>query len=147
MDCLVKSHRIPGVKRAIYCLIPLLMILSVAGTAWSYELRVNCGGDAFTGATGHLFYADQPYSGNQWGYVSGYNLFHWVPIRGSPDSILYRTARLNEWPFSYKFNLPNDSYDITLRFNELKYHWYGMSAFSVQAENVDIITDFSNDFL
>jgi len=107
--------------------------------AQTYAVRVNCCGPTYTGAGGVVFHADQPYAGHDWGYVGGWRQDLWCPMGGSADSILYRTTRFSNNLFSYRFDVPVGSYEITLHFSEINSHWYGLTIMRVTAEGIVLL--------
>ncbi|HVZ79366.1 MAG TPA: malectin domain-containing carbohydrate-binding protein [bacterium] len=72
--------------------------------------RVNAGGPAYTDTLGNLWAADENYSGGSTVASGG-------TITGTSDSTLYDTQRYGG-TFSYSFNVPAGSYQVTLKLAE-----------------------------
>ena len=72
--------------------------------------RVNAGGPAYTDTKGNVWAADENYSGGSTVASGG-------TITGTSDSTLYDTQRYGA-SFSYSFNVPAGSYQVTLKFAE-----------------------------
>lgn len=107
---------------------------------------MNCGANGpFTSPQGDIFVADREYNAS-----NGYGYF------GDPDSMftplanrynggdedldsLYFSRR--EGVFSYLFDVPADTYAVTLYFSEKTYHWYGFRQFSVNIEGNTRVQD------
>ncbi|MBD3336334.1 MAG: hypothetical protein GF355_12540 [Candidatus Eisenbacteria bacterium] len=124
----------PGSLLRPAAFIMLCLFALSAPPADGVEIRVNCGGNAFLGHDGASYAADQPYAGHSWGYQGGWVHEHWNPIGGSPDSILYRSARRSDWGVSYSFDVPQDTYDVTLHLSDVINHWYDMGLQRIEAE-------------
>jgi O-glycosyl hydrolase len=85
---------------------PTVTATPVVQSTW----RVNAGGPAYTDTQGHVWAADEDYSG-------GTTIASGGTITGTSDSTLYDTQRYGS-PFSYSFNVPAGSYQVTLLFAE-----------------------------
>ena len=108
-----------------------------------YDRRVNAGGPAHTDGNGATWDADQPYAAGGWGWVSGgnvgvYNTLH--SIANTSDPLLYQSER---WGIgSYRFTVPNGSYQVTLRFAEIyPYAYIGSRVFDVKIEGNTVISN------
>ena len=86
----------------------------------AYQQGVNAGGGAYTDvAEGDPWAADQAYSAGSWGYVTRGNTSRTSrSIAGTLDDPLYQDLRkgMSEYRFD---GLPNDQYQVELRFAEL----------------------------
>ena len=71
--------------------------------------RVNAGGPSYTDTLGNVWSADENFSGGSTVASGG-------TITGTNDSTLYDTQRYGT--FSYTFNVPAGSYQVTLKFAE-----------------------------
>jgi len=105
-------------------------------TAGSSLVNINAGGNAFTGADGTQWAADQSYSGGDLAYTS-------YPISGSPDLQLYRSARRGLYGnFGYTIPLSNGAYNLKLRFAEILLGGKGQRVFNVNVNGVPVLTNF-----
>ena len=71
--------------------------------------RVNAGGPSYTDALGNVWAADENFSG-------GSTIGQGTTISGTSDATLYDTQRYGT--FSYSFNVPAGSYQVTLKLAE-----------------------------
>ncbi len=78
----------------------------IVSSSW----RVNAGGPAYTDTTSNVWAADENYSG-------GTTVAEGAAVTGTSDSTLYDTQRYGN-SFSYSFNVPAGSYQVTLKFAE-----------------------------
>ena len=78
----------------------------VVSSTW----RINAGGPAFTDGAGNFWTADSNFTGGTPATVTS-------PINGTTDDALYQTERYGN-PFTYTFNVPAGSYQVTLKFAE-----------------------------
>jgi len=109
---------------------------------------------AYTDCNGDEWAADQPYSGNTWGYVGGnsgggdHSISNALPC--ATDEALYDLSE--RWGgFSYNYDVDNATYDITLKFAET---WFGSSCgngggggdgsrrFHVDIEGTRVLNDY-----
>ncbi|GBF72549.1 hypothetical protein PA598K_00806 [Paenibacillus sp. 598K] len=115
-----------------------------------YEQRVNVGSaTAYTDSAGRVWAADQPYTGsNTWGYTSATTAVGSTTdtISGTSDQALYRTQRFGSGgqPFSYKFNVPNGTYNVILEFAEIHFNAAGMRIFNVDIEGANMLAGYDN---
>ena len=118
----------------------LICLLSVPAAAAAFEVRVNCGDEAYEGTTGQ-FLADQPYAGNAWGYEDGATNSNWVgrALGGTQDPVLYWSVRISVAGFHYRFDVPNGEYDVVLRGVEVDAHWSGVNEMRVAAEGQTVV--------
>ncbi len=115
-----------------------------------YATYVNAGRCSEVAWGGILWAADQPYSGNDWGYVGpdynarlpGYDLI--VDDSGQPMSesaqYLHRCRAFGE-NFGYRFDVPSGDYIIRLRFVE-PLRSPGQRLFDVNIEGYTALDDF-----
>jgi O-glycosyl hydrolase len=78
----------------------------VVASTW----RVNAGGPVYTDTSSNLWAADENYSGGSTVASGG-------AVTGTNDSTLYDTQRYGT-SFSYSFNVPAGTYQVTLKFAE-----------------------------
>ena len=107
-------------------------------TVCGYEKRINCGGEVYTARNGDFYAADQQYSTqNGCGYVDG----NWAStsdsIEDTEDDILYRSERYNVG--EYKFDVPDGTYTVTLKFAETYFTGAGKRVFSVWIEGEQVL--------
>ena len=96
-------------------------------------LRVNAGGPQVT-TGGNIWLADKGYTPGEWGYIGGGGATDAgaVAIANTTDDVLYRTERYGS-P-SYMFDIPNGTYEVTLKFAENYWTTTGARVFSLQLE-------------
>jgi subtilisin-like proprotein convertase family protein len=79
----------------------------------TYEININCGGNAYTSSTGVNYLADGNFDN---GTVFSNTT---VPINNTADQILYQTERYDN-NLAYSFPVPlNGNYEVTLHFAEV----------------------------
>jgi len=86
-------------------------------------VRVNAGGGAYAGTGGVAWAADNGFSG-------GSSSSSGAAIAGTSDPTLYRSERWGT-TFSYKYTLPNGTYNVTLKFAEIYWTQKGQRVFNV----------------
>lgn len=81
------------------------------------SLAVNVGSNAqFVDAHGTVWEADQPYRPGGWGHVGGVPGSATSNVLDSPDDPLFQTLR--QGVKAYRFDVPDGSYEVELRFLE-----------------------------
>ncbi len=110
--------------------IALLLILSIGvpKNCFSQEIRINCGGPAYSYDTwGWFFESDRPYSVEAGsGYLSGENReWIWVQTQNTLVRNVYATVRENS-P-DYRFDLPPGDYILEFYYSEMEAHWPGQN--------------------
>ena len=113
-----------------------------------YTMLVNTGGGSFTDSTGQHWSADQPYTPGSWGYAGGGKLSTLDAIGNTTNDPLYQSARNGK--FSYRFDVPDGRYDVTLHFAEINFKAQGKRIFDVRIEgtvleNYDIFAAAGHD--
>lgn len=99
--------------------------------------RVNAGGTSYTDGLGDTWQADQAWSEGGWGYVGGFTYGTGTGIKNTTDDTLYQSERWWNGTGTYKFSVPNGSYDVMLRFAEIyQYAFQGSRVFDVKVEGV-----------
>ena len=107
-------------------------------------IRVNAGWMTdFTDAQGRLWSKDYGYSTP----TQSYNVS--VPIANTTADMypLYQSSRYRytDENFNYRFNVPNGSYRITLKFADYTYNEAGHYNFDVRINGTAVLTDFDPD--
>jgi hypothetical protein len=104
-------------------------------------IRVNAGYlTSYTDSQGRLWAADRQYQPGSWGYVGGGTYIVTGPIAGTNDPPLYQTER---WGMSaYRFDVPNGSYQVTLKFAEIFWSSPGQRLFDVRIEGTTVLSNF-----
>jgi len=103
----------------------------------SVVYRVNAGGAAYVDGAGNTWSADQAYSNGGWGYVGGLVNSQAHAVNATNDDALYQSERWWNGAGSYKFTVPNGTYDVLLKFAEIyPYSYRGARVFDVRVENV-----------
>jgi hypothetical protein len=99
---------------------------------------VNAGGSNYSDGEGNRWSADQSYAPGRWGYTSGKTYRTSATIANTTDDVLYQTERYGN--FSYKFDVANGEYDVTLYFTEIYHTAAGRRLFDVRIEG-DLVLD------
>lgn len=103
----------------------------------AYAMRVNAGGTAdYTDGAGKVWYLDQPFTPGSWGFEGGGGVAAnpGVPVGNTVDDTLYQSERWGN-P-TYRFTVPNGSYQVTLRFAEMYFTATNARVFDVVVEGV-----------
>jgi hypothetical protein len=95
--------------------------------------RINSGGPAYTDSQGHVWSPDTGYSG---GTVAGTG----SAISGTADPVLYQDERWGA--YSYTFNVPPGSYQVTLKFAETFWTSAGKRVFNVSINGSTVLSNF-----
>ncbi|HEY3455143.1 MAG TPA: malectin domain-containing carbohydrate-binding protein [Bryobacteraceae bacterium] len=101
------------------------------------NLNIDCGAyENYTSADGMVWLADRYFSGGQQLYTS-------YPVAGTPDPLLFRTARAGYYGgFSYAIPIANGQYNVTLQFAEVGYWAAGQRVFNVSIDGNRVLTNF-----
>jgi beta-galactosidase len=105
-----------------------------------HELAVNIGSTSqYIDADGLAWEADQPYAHGGWGCQGGVSSVTNRNIRGSADDPLYQRVRqgLN----SCRFDVPDGTYEVELRFAEHFFQKPGERVFSVSLNGRPVIAN------
>jgi hypothetical protein len=94
---------------------------------------VHSGGAAYTDTLGQVWSADT-------GFVGGNTASTTSNILNTSDPKLYQTERWNS--FSYKFTVPNGSYNVVLKFAEIYWTKVGQRIFNVSINGTQVLTNF-----
>ncbi|MES2202006.1 MAG: malectin domain-containing carbohydrate-binding protein [candidate division FCPU426 bacterium] len=103
--------------------------------------RINCGDNAYTGYCSAHWSADQPYSGNSWGYVGTTSVGGpgGPPILNTNDQPLFYKERYAS-TLEYDVDVPAGSYNVTLWFSEGYWTASGKRVFDVVVEGVTVVS-------
>jgi hypothetical protein len=116
----------------------------VASAPAVVAVRIDVGGDGYSdAATGAVWEADRPYTAGRWGYI-GHKSMQVVstsrPVAGSSASLVYQSQRLGQ--HSYRFDIPNGTYRVTLNLAELQPTMQpGGRSFDVVAQGALVLRD------
>ncbi len=104
------------------------------------EIRINCGGPAYTDKNGKVYEADHKYSKRKGaGYLTGKVAATGAAISNTEDQVLYQSER---WGTSgYRFDMPNGAYKVKLHFAETFHNEPGKRIFSVYIQGKKVISD------
>lgn len=112
-----------------------------------YKVSVNCGGSAYTDSHGVVWSADQAYSQGSWGYsgttsalstTNGISFFPYYEYKTDYiEQESYRSYRKGD-AFSYKFDVPNGTYRVSLGISELEKTAAGQRLFGMKIEDKDV---------
>ncbi len=128
--------------------IALLVVVSGLG-AWdrpaeaAFAQRVDAGAaTAYTDLAGNPWAADQPYTAGGFGFIGGNGFATTADIADTSDDALYRTNR-NATSFEYRFGLASGSYEVSLRFAEIRGRSAAVGArvFDVTIEGATVLND------
>ncbi len=130
--------KLPAASSAL-SLVLLTFVFSHAQVADT--IRINCGGSAYTDASGKVWAADSGATGGTV-YSDASN-----SITGTSDPTLYQTE---EWadtqtgPFFYSFNVPQGNYTVKLLFAEIYTPWCqtGSRVFNVDINGTPVLQNF-----
>jgi hypothetical protein len=106
----------------------------------SGNYRVNTGGGSYTDGDGKQWSADQAYRTGGWGYSGGASYGRAASIAKTADDVLYQTERYGN--FSYRFDVANGKYDVTLHFAEIYWNGSGERKFTVSLEGQPVLNNF-----
>ena len=115
-----------------------------------YLYRINCGGDAYTDSFGQTWAADDTTYSRSWAErfkeLSPYQASQRTtndPIRGTRDWPLFQSFRFGRHELSYRFPVPDGTYEVELYFTE-PWHGTGGSA-STDCEGLHLFDVAIND--
>ena len=120
-----------------------LALSSLAEPGSAYEKRFNCGGPAYTDVQGRSFVYDVTYTAqNGAGRVDGFDLPtpSWKPVGGTLDQPLF--IWLAHSFTQYKFDVPNGSYLVRLKFADILSHGRGQRIQDISLEGQLKLNDF-----
>lgn len=122
-------------------LLPLLA--SSASAAVAVPVRVNANGGSFTDSAGRVWSADRAYSAGSWGYDTLFGSGSTSSaIAATADDALYQSYDLfNAWA-GYRFDVPDGTYQVTLKMMEDWATASGQRLFDVRIENSVALTAF-----
>ncbi|MDP9866282.1 MULTISPECIES: glycosyl hydrolase family 18 protein [Streptosporangium] len=114
-----------------------------ASAAVTVPIRANAGGSALTDAAGDQWVADKAYSSGDWGYQTSYGGGSTTgAIAGTTDDSLYQNYNtFNGWG-GYRFDVPNGTYQVTLKMVEDWANAAGQRKFDVRVEGANALTGF-----
>ncbi|GGM90359.1 hypothetical protein GCM10010106_42390 [Thermopolyspora flexuosa] len=114
-----------------------------AAAAVTPPILVNAAGQAYTDGAGNNWSADRAYSSGGWGHDTTYGTGQVSgDIAGTDDDTLYRSYNLfNGWS-GYKFDVPNGTYQVTLKMVEDWATAAGHRRFDVRIEGTTVLTGF-----
>lgn len=99
----------------------------------AYRQGINAGGPAVTASDGLVYASDIPYGGGGFGWVGSSSIRgSGAAIDGTDDDALYQDLRTGMT--GYRFDVPNGTYRVDLRFAELQLQKAGARVFSVSLE-------------
>ncbi len=96
-------------------------------------ILIHSGGGSYTDSSGRVWSADAGYSGGT-SYSTSY------AIANTSVPALYQTCRYGN--FTYSFQVPNGSYNVTLKFAELSLFGAGQRVFNVAINGAAVLTNF-----
>ena len=118
----------------------LLLTFTFSHAQVADTIRINCGGPAYTDASGKVWSADSGASGGSL-YSTGDN------ISGTSDPALFQTEQWGDdqtAPFFYSFNVRPGSYTVKLLFAEIYTGWCqaGSRVFNVDINGAPVLQNF-----
>ena len=103
------------------------------------SFAVNTGSHyAFVDAGGEVWEADREYAPGGWGYSGGEPRLIHHRIFGTNDHPLFQAAR--EGVDSYRFDVPDGTYDVTVRLTEISNDSAGRRVFSIGVNDVPLFS-------
>jgi subtilisin family serine protease len=136
----------PGVYRALVVVLTndpdnSAMPVSVTLVIPAYQQGINAGGAAFTAGDGVLYAADRGWAAGSFGYVGSSNTRSTrSAIAGTEDDALYQNNR--ERMTSYRFDVPNGTYTVDLKFAEFDHNRADRRVFHVTLEGSPVLFNF-----
>ena len=115
-------------------LTPTMTPTPVVASTW----RVKAGSSQYTDSQGNVWSADENYTGGT-AAVTTSAIAGALP--GAGDQALYQSQRWGN-PFSYVFNVPAGSYQVTLKFAETYWTAAGDRVFNVSINGNTVLTNF-----
>ncbi len=100
--------------------------------------RVNAGGPQYTDTLGEVWSADENFTGGT-AAVTTSTIASALP--GAADQTIYQSQRYGN-PFSYTFNVPAGSYQLTLKFAETYWTAAGKRTFNVLVNGASVLSNF-----
>jgi hypothetical protein len=112
-------------------------------TSVPYVQRVNVGSTtAYADGAGQAWTADQAYgTAGPWGYTTGSAASSTTAVAGTTDDALYQKYR--ELAGEYRFQVPNGSYQVTLKFAEFTVTNATKRLMNIVVEGQQVETNFS----
>jgi hypothetical protein len=101
--------------------------------------RVNAGGPQYTDTLGNIWAADEDYSGGTQSAPITNTIAGALPA--AADQVLYQTQRYGN-PFTYTFNVPAGSYQVTMKFVETYWTAAGDRVFNVSINGSQVMANF-----
>jgi len=101
--------------------------------------RVNAGGPQYIDTQGNTWAADEDFSGGTQAAASINTITGALP--GAADQVLYQTQRYGN-PFTYTFNVPAGSYQVTMKFAETYWTAAGQRIFNVSINGSQVLSNF-----
>ncbi|MFN7939524.1 MAG: malectin domain-containing carbohydrate-binding protein [Bryobacteraceae bacterium] len=97
-------------------------------------IRVNAGGPAYTDPSGNAWSADR-------GFTGGYTFQTTVAISNTTTPKLYQSERLSDRQFYYRFQVPNGTYSVKLKFAEIYHRAAGKRVMNVRLNGTQVETN------
>ena len=114
-----------------------------AAAAVTPPILVNAGGQAYTDGAGNTWSADRAYGSGGWGHETSYGTGQIDgDIAGTDDDPLYRSYQLFTGWSGYTFDVPNGTYQVTLKMVEDWATGAGQRRFDVRIEGTTVLTGF-----
>ncbi len=110
----------------------------------AYTQRVRAGNTvSFTDAAGSVWSGDRAYAAGSFGYTDGDPFSTTATISNTPDGALFQANR-HAPAFGYRFDIPNGSYQVRLRFAEIYSGAFGVGrrVFNVSIEGTVVLQNF-----
>jgi len=105
----------------------------------SYQQGVNAGGSSYTNANGDVFAPDRAYGVGSFGYLGASSTRTTkASIDGTDDDPLYQALR--QGMTGYRFDVPDGTYSVDLRFAEIVAKKAGARVFSVSIEGQPVVS-------
>ncbi len=116
-------------RRSTHILLSLLAFVAPAIAQEFETIRVNAGGDTYTDVAGNTWSPDRDFGPSGTAYIP-------VNVSGTDDPVLFQTLRYGAPALSYRFAVPNGTYQVRMLLAEI---WNG--AFFVGGRQFDLAAE------
>src|SRR6266542_2770695 len=147
--CLMRTAIARG--RASLIAVPVLIATVLLATTAAprqaqaaYTQRVRARNPvSFTDAAGSVWSGDRAYAAGRFGYTDGDQFSITATMSNTPDGALFQANR-HAPAFGYRFDVPNGSYQVRLRFAEIYSGAFGVGrrVFNVSIEGTVVLQNF-----
>ncbi|MQA26206.1 MAG: chitinase [Micromonosporaceae bacterium] len=120
-----------------------VVLSPTAHAAVDPPIRANANGTALSDSGGRAWLADRAYTSGSWGYDTRYGSGSTGnAIAGTTDDAIYQSYSLFHNGTGYKFDIPNGTYQVTLKMMEDWATAAGHRKFDVRIESTTVLSAF-----